>query len=358
MTFKQFILLGAATLALAPAALAEPNTGWYLGLEGGVNRTSDTDADFVTDSIVPPVSGPATLTFDDGWAAFGTAGYAFPGNWRVEAELGYRQNNIDAVTPTFLDGPSSNRGKLKTASVMGNLIYDIHMSPRFKASLGAGAGAVHREFNDGFLVRDHDTKFAYQGIAGLSYAISPGTELTMNYRYLRSDGGEFHEQNGLVRDAYVTDDMDDQAITIGMRFDLHPDSVREAPMAPLVQAEPEPMRETAPPPAPRQFLVFFGFNKSNLTSDAQGVVSTAADTAKQMGSAQLIIVGHTDTSGSDTYNQNLSERRAATVRAALASQGIDDSKISTSGRGETSLLVQSGDGVKEPQNRRATIDLQ
>ena len=51
-TFKQFILLGAATLALAPAALAESNTGWYLGLEGGVNRTSDTDADFVTDSIV------------------------------------------------------------------------------------------------------------------------------------------------------------------------------------------------------------------------------------------------------------------------------------------------------------------
>jgi outer membrane protein OmpA-like peptidoglycan-associated protein len=46
------------------------------------------------------------------------------------------------------------------------------------------------------------------------------------------------------------------------------------------------------------------------------------------------------------------------VRGALASQGIDDSKITASGRGETSLLVQSGDGVKEPQNRRATIDLQ
>lgn len=358
MTFKQFILLGAATLALAPAALAEPNTGWYLGLEGGVNRTSDTDADFVTDSVLPPDSGPVNLSFDDGWVGFGTAGYAFPGNWRVEAELGYRHNNVDAVTPTFVDGPSSNRGELRTASLMGNVIYDIPFTPRFKASLGAGAGAVHREFNDGFLVKDHDTQFAYQGIAGLSYAISSGTELTMNYRYLRSEGGNFHEQNGLVRDAYMTDDIDDQALTIGLRFDLHSDRVREAPMAPLVQAAPEPMRETAPPPAPRQFLVFFGFNKSNLTSDAQGVISTAADTAKQMGSAQLVIVGHTDTSGSDTYNQSLSERRASAVRGALASHGIDDSKISTSGRGETSLLVQSGDGVKEPQNRRATIDLQ
>lgn len=358
MTFKQLILMGAAALALSPAALADSNTGWYLGIEGGVNRTSDTEADFVTDAILPPDSGPVDLSFEDGWAAFGTAGYAFPGNWRVEAELGYRQNNIDAVTPAFLDGPSSNSGKLKTGSLMGNLIYDIPLAPRFKASLGAGAGAVRREFNDGLLVKDHDTMFAYQGIAGLSYAISQGTELTMNYRYMRSDGGEFHQQNGLVHDAYMTDDIDDQTLTIGLRFDLHSDRVREAPMAPLVQAAPEPMRETAPPPAPRQFLVFFGFNKSNLTSDAQGVVSTAADTAKQMGSAQLVIVGHTDTSGSDTYNQSLSERRAATVRAALASHGIDNSKITASGRGETSLLVQSGDGVKEPQNRRATIDLQ
>ena len=48
----------------------------------------------------------------------------------------------------------------------------------------------------------------------------------------------------------------------------------------------------------------------------------------------------------------------ALAPATLASQGIDDSKITASGRGETSLLVQTGDGVKEPQNRRATIDLQ
>ncbi len=134
MTFKQLILMGAAALALSPAALADSNTGWYLGIEGGVNRTSDTEADFVTDAILPPDSGPVDLSFEDGWAAFGTAGYAFPGNWRVEAELGYRQNNIDAVTPAFLDGPSSNSGKLKTGSLMGNLIYDIPLTPRFKAS--------------------------------------------------------------------------------------------------------------------------------------------------------------------------------------------------------------------------------
>ena len=116
--------------------------------------------------------------------------------------------------------------------------------------------------------------------------------------------------------------------------------------------------QAAAPPPPRQFLVFFGFNKSNLTSDAEGVVSNAARTAKETGSASLVIVGHADTVGSDHYNQNLSERRAVAVRTALEAQGIDAGKITASGLGETSLLVQTGDNVKEPQNRRATIDLQ
>jgi outer membrane protein OmpA-like peptidoglycan-associated protein len=338
--------------------MAGPNTGWYLGVEGGMNRTNDTSASFVTDAPTPD-SSQVDMSFHDGWVGFGTAGYAFPGNWRAEAELGYRHNKISSINPASVNGPFSNRGELNTASLMGNLIYDIPITSRFKASLGAGAGAVHRDFNDKFLVKDHDMKFAYQGLAGLSYAISPGTDITMNYRYLRSAGGNFHQQNGPYRDAYLTDNIDDQALTIGLRFDLHPDSVRESAMpAPLAEPAPQPVRETAAPPPPRQFLVFFGFNKSNLTTDAEGVVSNAAATAKQMGSASLVIVGHADTSGSDKYNQKLSERRASAVRSALAAQGIDDSKITASGLGETSLLVQTADNVKEPQNRRATIDLQ
>jgi len=359
MTFKQFILLGVATLALAPAAMADNKTGWYLGVEGGVNRTNDTSAD-VSVTPLPPLSIPADLSFHDGWVGFGTAGYAFPGNWRLEAELGYRHNKISSITspdPVYA-GQSINHGQLNTASLMGNVVYDIPITQRFKASVGAGAGVVHRDFNDKTIVKDHDMKFAYQGIAGLSYAISPGTDVTMNYRYLRSAGGDFHEAYGSEQVAYHTDNIDDQAITIGLRFDLHPDAVHETYVAPLAEPAPQPVRETAAPPPPRQFLVFFGFNKSNLTSDAEGVVSNAARTAKETGTASLVIVGHADTVGSDHYNQNLSERRAAAVRTALEAQGIDAGKITASGLGETSLLVQTGDNVKEPQNRRATIDLQ
>jgi OOP family OmpA-OmpF porin len=70
------------------------------------------------------------------------------------------------------------------------------------------------------------------------------------------------------------------------------------------------------------------------------------------------VVGHTDTSGSPSYNQKLSERRANAVRAALEALGIPEDNIHVSGRGEGELMIETGDGVKEPQNRRATIDME
>ena len=104
-------------------------------------------------------------------------------------------------------------------------------------------------------------------------------------------------------------------------------------------------------------MVFFGFNKSNISAEAQQVIADAASTAKEKGAVSILIIGHTDSSGLDSYNEALSLRRAAAVKSALVNLGIEDGKISSTGKGEAELLVQTGDGVKEPQNRRATIDL-
>ena len=116
---------------------------------------------------------------------------------------------------------------------------------------------------------------------------------------------------------------------------------------------PAPM--AAPPPA--HFIIFFGFNKCNITAEADSVLSEAASAAKSMGSASVTIVGHTDTVGSTKYNQKLSECRANAAASNLEGKGVPHGAISASGKGETELMVQTGDGVKEPQNRRATIDL-
>ncbi len=111
----------------------------------------------------------------------------------------------------------------------------------------------------------------------------------------------------------------------------------------------------APAPAPHSYLVFFDFNKSDLTPQAVEIVDTAAKNAGPAKVTQLTVTGHTDTVGSDAYNMRLSRRRAESVAAELEKDGIPSSEISIVAKGKRDLLVPTGDGVREPQNRRVQI---
>jgi outer membrane protein OmpA-like peptidoglycan-associated protein len=111
----------------------------------------------------------------------------------------------------------------------------------------------------------------------------------------------------------------------------------------------------APMDAPRSYLVFFDFNKSDLTPQAVTIVNQAAANAGPAKVTQLTVTGHTDTVGSDAYNMRLSRRRAESVAAQLEKDGIPSSEISIVAKGKRDLLVPTADGVKEPQNRRVQI---
>lgn len=109
--------------------------------------------------------------------------------------------------------------------------------------------------------------------------------------------------------------------------------------------------------SPGHYRVFFGFDEARLTSEAQSVVAQAARSFQSTGGARISVAGHTDTAGSAAYNQALSERRAAAVAAELVRQGVPADSITTVGYGESDLLVPTGDGVPEAQNRRVEIEL-
>ena len=112
------------------------------------------------------------------------------------------------------------------------------------------------------------------------------------------------------------------------------------------------------PPAPRNFLVFFDFDKSTLTPRAMDIIKEAANVAKSGQSARVTCTGHTDTAGPANYNLALSLRRANSVKEALIKEGVPATAITVIGKGETALLVQTKDGVREPQNRRVEIVVQ
>jgi OmpA-OmpF porin, OOP family len=86
-------------------------------------------------------------------------------------------------------------------------------------------------------------------------------------------------------------------------------------------------------------------------------VTEAVKSAKANGFVKVLVTGHTDTVGSDSYNQGLSVRRAESVKDAMVAQGMDGSSISIEGKSFHDPLVPTGPGVREPQNRRAVIDL-
>jgi len=84
-------------------------------------------------------------------------------------------------------------------------------------------------------------------------------------------------------------------------------------------------------------------------------VRQAANAFKSKGSARIRATGHTDTSGPESYNMALSLRRGNAVKNALVREGVPASAIAVIDMGEKGLLVPTGDGVREPQNRRVEI---
>ena len=100
-------------------------------------------------------------------------------------------------------------------------------------------------------------------------------------------------------------------------------------------------------------VVYFGFNRSDLTAAADAVIQ---DIASGVGMSDAVsVVGHTDTVGSFAYNQQLSERRATTVANRLVELGVGGGQIQTAGRSFSMPAVDTGPNVREPLNRRVEI---
>jgi hypothetical protein len=102
-------------------------------------------------------------------------------------------------------------------------------------------------------------------------------------------------------------------------------------------------------------MVFFDWDRYNLSQQALTTIQQAADSFKSTGSARITATGHADRSGPENYNMALSLRRANAVKDALVRDGVPPGAIQVIGKGETQPLVPTADGVREPQNRRVEI---
>jgi outer membrane protein OmpA-like peptidoglycan-associated protein len=183
---------------------------------------------------------------------------------------------------------------------------------------------------------------------------APGLAFTAEYRFMgtlehkldsSSGGGSFTVARGDTRSENYN-----HSILLGIRYAFGvtpPPPPVVAPQAPVAQA---------PAPA-RTYLVFFDFDRADLTDRARQIIADAAQNSTRVQTTRIEVAGHADRAGTPQYNQRLSERRAAAVASELERQGVARGNISVQAFGESRPLVATADGVREPQNRRVEIVL-
>jgi|1185.fasta_scaffold160262_2 outer membrane protein OmpA-like peptidoglycan-associated protein len=111
----------------------------------------------------------------------------------------------------------------------------------------------------------------------------------------------------------------------------------------------------ARPILPAHLRLYFVLGSDQLTPESTAAYRAVFDDIKRRPAYEVEVIGHTDTLGDVSYNQQLSLNRAAMIRASLTRDGVDPNAISIAGRGKLDLLVPTGDQVPEPQNRRVEI---
>lgn len=125
------------------------------------------------------------------------------------------------------------------------------------------------------------------------------------------------------------------------------------PVAPVVQPAPQPVSEKASFAAE----ALFDFDRAIVKPEGKAGLDDLMSKLQGMDTEVMIAVGHTDSVGSDAYNQKLSLRRADAVKAYLVSKGLDQARLYTEGKGETQLIADNATAEGRAKNRRVVIEV-
>ena len=112
---------------------------------------------------------------------------------------------------------------------------------------------------------------------------------------------------------------------------------------------------SALPPAPKRFTLFFRFESDELTDQSQALIPQILAAVKEHAVQDVVVIGHTDTMGTQQANYGLGLKRAMTVRNILVAAGLNGASIDVTSVGELDLLVKTPDETPEPRNRRVDI---
>ncbi len=360
----------ALTLPAVPfaAAHAQPNApvqGPYVSLGGGWSLLQPV----FNHPRLAPQSLPSTrYRFDSGFTGAGSVGWGLGNGIRLDLEGTYAYNAVNNRVRTAL--PERTTGNQNTYGVFANVYYDVDLTKfgldvtAFQPFAAVGAGVLWTHFaplssvsgnGDVFRTGGTGANFAYQGIVGAAFPVEavPGLKFSVDYRFVgiqsnSGAAGTLFTRTGVSKGTVDLSPALNHQVTVGLAYAFnHP-----APPPPPEAPAPAPVAE-----ATRSYLVFFDWDRADLTARARQIVAEAAQASTRVQTTRIEVSGYTDASGTPRYNQGLSVRRAEAVRAELVRNGVAADAITVQGFGENRPLVPTAQGVREPQNRRVEIVL-
>jgi len=342
MTMKTTLALSALLAGVVATPAFADTRGTYVRADVGVTVDGELEA-----------ADEADIDEED-MASIGI-GRGFENGFRLEGEFAYRDNGFDE------DVPLGTNADATAVSLMANLFYDFNRHGSLQPYLGLGVGAAQVDSQASGVLFGWDddyTGVAYQGLAGVNWQFSQNWSADLGYRYFVVPDAEFDGVVGITP-ATFEGDYTHQAVTLGLRY-----TFGSPPPAPVVAPPPPPRPAPMPQPQPQaqacpvsEFVVYFEWDRSAPNQAALETVDAAISRARQCNVNSAVVIGHTDTSGSPAYNEELSQRRASVVRDAMVSRGFAAGAIRTEARGEGSLARPTADGVREPLNRRTAVTI-
>lgn len=370
---KLVIGMAMASSALATPAMAREGQ-WYIEGDGGVMLVEDQNI------TVNGAVDNASANYDTDYDFGGIVGYDF-GAFRLEAEASYRAADLtdvsagnqglalNPVTGGFsrFTGTRTALGEVNALSFMVNGLFDFGSDDGLQGFAGGGVGVARVDMdgrvnsNGPGVWDDSDTGFAWQLLAGVRAPLNDSWDVGLKYRFFNVPDVGLVDPIGRTLDTKLTSHSLLGSITYNF-------GGKEAPPPPVVvpvptPTPPPPPRPAPPPPPPPPkvacntgpYIVFFDFDKSDITAEAARILDSAASAYANCGTANVMLAGHTDRAGSPKYNLGLAQRRATAVRGYLAGRGIPDGRMTTQAFGESAPRVPTADGVREAQNRRVEV---
>ncbi len=395
-SFAVAITFAIALFSGAASAQNNADNGWYIGgyLYGVELRGSDeklqVPADPGNSMTFPPV--PATPAYRDSFHSQydkdmgfgGVLGYDFAGVTRLELAVRQFENDIEEFSDSQAP-PDVITGEAKSTAVIGNLWFDFNRDARWRPYIGFGVGAANIEKGD----FDEDT-FVKQVGLGVNVDLAKNWILDIGYRYMDADEVEYDTSRGELETEYTTN-----VLAFGLKYAFNsgpapdedgdgvPDANDKCPGTPpgrVVNADGCELDsdgdgvvngdDACPNTEPGVEVmsngcavgqntvlrgVNFEFDSATLTYEAEQILNGVAATLKSSPNFVVELQGHTDSYGSDAYNLNLSDRRAASVRRYLIGKGIAAERMFSTGYGESAPVAGNDTAQGRAENRRVEL---